>query len=841
MQTNKKLATGAEYLGAEELEEESSFSFKNLFKLFVLNWQWFLLSLFICVAGAFIYLRYKRPVYQVTAKMLIKDEQNNRRVGNQMLANMQDLGIMTNSTGIDNEVEVLQSSILSEKAVRDLKIYVEYYSEGKVTDQLIYKIQPFNVDFTEEDLDRINKQNLSFRLKVKKDGAKYNVECDKVTGPVVYNKGGFKGSFTTLPATIETPYGPLTFTKNVPEEDFIKLYEMTSDRDMIINILPPKLVGMRYAAALTVEPTSKMTSIAQLTINDLDAERAYDYLKQLSIVYNEQANEDKNEIAVKTEQFINNRLEIIHRELGTTESELEDFKRENNLTDPQIDAQTAVTQHTEIQKRLTDVEIQLSLLNYLSGHVNNPANRYQIIPSNIGTKDPVTSTLINEYNKVVQERNRLMVSASETAPQVAVLTAQLDDLEVSIKTAVAQARRSVEIERNSIERQFAQLNDRVTSTPEQERILTQIGREQEVKSALYLMLLQKREENQISLEATADKGKLIDEPVFMGQVSPKKSIILMAALVLGFVLPLLIFYLLNLMRYKIEGREDVVKLTRLPVVADVPVASDSVKSAAGIVVHENQNNQIEEVFRSLRANIQFMLQGNQKVILFTSTTSGEGKTFNAANLAVSFALLGKKVILLGLDIRKPALGRLFSISDREVGITPLLVKDTVTKDDLNRQIRPSGENKNLDLLLAGPIPPNPAELLARDNMKTIIDILREEYDYVILDTAPVGLVSDTLQLGHFADVSVFVCRADYTPKSSFDLINTIHEEGKMPNICIVLNGVDMSKKKYGYYYGYGRYGKYGRYGRYGRYGNYGNYGNYADSHYANKDDNSIKR
>jgi capsular exopolysaccharide synthesis family protein len=424
---------------------------------------------------------------------------------------------------------------------------------------------------------------------------------------------------------------------------------------------------------------------------------------------------------------------------------------------------------------------------------------------------------------------------------VAVLTAQLDDLEVSIKTAVAQARRSVEIERNSIERQFAQLNDRVTSTPEQERILTQIGREQEVKSALYLMLLQKREENQISLEATADKGKLIDEPVFMGQVSPKKSIILMAALVLGFVLPLLIFYLLNLMRYKIEGREDVVKLTRLPVVADVPVASDSVKSAAGIVVHENQNNQIEEVFRSLRANIQFMLQGNQKVILFTSTTSGEGKTFNAANLAVSFALLGKKVILLGLDIRKPALGRLFSISDREVGITPLLVKDTVTKDDLNRQIRPSGENKNLDLLLAGPIPPNPAELLARDNMKTIIDILREEYDYVILDTAPVGLVSDTLQLGHFADVSVFVCRADYTPKSSFDLINSIHEEGKMPNICIVLNGVDMSKKKYGYYYGYGRYGKYGRYGRYGRYGNYGNYGNYADSHYANKDDNSIKR
>jgi capsular exopolysaccharide synthesis family protein len=258
----------------------------------------------------------------------------------------------------------------------------------------------------------------------------------------------------------------------------------------------------------------------------------------------------------------------------------------------------------------------------------------------------------------------------------------------------------------------------------------------------------------------------------------------------------------------------------------------------------------------MRTNIQFMLKADEKVICFTSSTSGEGKTFNAANLSVSFALLGKKVILCGLDIRKPALGRLFGVSDRYEGMTSLLTLDKVTKGALVNQIKKSGVNDNLDLLLAGPVPPNPTELLARENFGQVITLLREIYDYIIFDTAPVGLVTDTLQIGQHADMTVFVCRADYTPKSSFGLINTLAKEGKMPNPCVVLNGIDMSRRKYGYYYGYGKYGKYGRYG-YGRYGygkygygkygyggyygNYGNYGQYAESHYGNKDDDSIKK
>ena len=287
------------------------------------------------------------------------------------------------------------------------------------------------------------------------------------------------------------------------------------------------------------------------------------------------------------------------------------------------------------------------------------------------------------------------------------------------------------------------------------------------------------------------------------------------------------------------------KLTRLPILADVAVANDSAKTRGDIVVHENKNNQMEEIFRSIRTNLQFMITDTQKVIMFTSTTSGEGKTFNAANLAVSFALLNKKVILVGLDIRKPRLAELFEIDNHHNGITNLLGLDTITKQELHKEIISSEVNNNLNLLMSGPIPPNPAELMARHTLDDVINMLKEEYDYIIIDTAPIGLVSDTLQIGRVADATVYVCRADYTPKDSFIFINKLAAEKKLPNMSLIINGIDMSKKKHSYYYGYGKYGKYGRYGHYGKHSSYGSYGagygNYANSHYGDKNDTSIKQ
>ena len=603
-------------------------------------------------------------------------------------------------------------------------------------------------------------------------------------------------------------------------------------------------VARGYLANMDVASTSKLTSIAEITLNDANVRRGLDFLNQLAISYNHQANADKNEIALKTEEFINERINKINEELGNTEGTLEKYKKQNTVTQLEMDATQSLQMSSEYSSKLSEANSQILLLDYLREFVDNPANQYKIIPSNVGMTDQASTTLISNYNQVVQDRNRLLKVASEQAPQVVALTSTLDELQSSIRTALMQARRSADIQRQGIQKQYAKYQGRLGSTPEQERVLTEIGRQQEVRSGLYLMLLQKREENSISLAATADKGKLIDEPQLVGKVKPKSAIIMIVSLILGLGLPLAIFLLLNLLQYQLEGHDDLEKLTKLPIIADVPVASEHAKSAAGIVVRENQNNQMDEVFRSLRTNIQFMIKENEKTILFTSSTSGEGKTFLAANLAVSFALLGKRVILCGLDIRKPALGKLFDIkTERSVGISKLLATDKVTYDEIQNQIIKSGVNDNLDLLLAGPVPPNPTELLARKNLSEIHDFLRNQYDYVILDTAPVGLVTDTLQVAKFANICCYVTRADYTAKSDIGIVNTLANEHKLINPCLILNGVDMSKKKYGYYYGYGTYGKYGRYGRYGygRYGRYGAYGNYADSRYSNAKDNSIKK
>lgn len=837
----------------QELEEGSSFDFKIIYTTLILNWQWFVLSLIICLSAAAIMLRYTTPMYQSYAKLLIKDDNNGgRRGGRSYIANSSTLGMMTNTEGIDNEMEILKSTQLATEAVKQLKLYTIYTLEGHIKDHLLYKNQPVNVDL---DMAHIETLKRPISLVIDKDeNGKLHVtgtytyvpeDPDKPSKTYAINR-----TFDVLPARISTSVGIITFTANT-------LSPMPEDRNELVTIYPPKMIAGKYSGALTVNQLSKSTSIAGLTLTDEMPQRANDYLKQLVFSYNMQANEDKNEIAMRTEQFINSRLEKINTELGATEGSLEATKRQYKIVSPEATGTLGFTNTDQFTQKLADMDMQIELLHSLQQYMNEPGNKYQTLPSNVGLNDAAASTLINDYNKIVMERNRLLRSANENSPTITPLTAQLDDLSSSIRRAMTQVQRNAQIQRNSIQQEFNRYSSMIYSSPEQERVLNQIGRQQEVKSGLYLMLLQKREENSISLAATADKGKLIDDPVSFGQISPKKSIILLIALVIGLAVPTIVLFLINFFRYKIEGHEDVARLTTLPIIGDVAIASETAKTKADIVVHENKNNVMEEVFRSIRSNIQFMLKEDQKVIMFTSTTSGEGKTFTAANLAVSFALLGKKVLVMGLDIRKPRLTNLFELKDKHIGITNLLVHDNPTREDICANILNSGVNRNLDIMPAGPIPPNPAELVSRESLDNIFAALRKEYDYIIVDTAPVGLVTDTLMIARVADLTVYMCRADYTPKSSFEFINSLSAQKKLPQISIVINGIDMSKKKYGYYYGYGKYGKYGRYGKSGSYGSkyggnysgnyglnytsYGAYGNYADSNYGNKKDDSIKR
>lgn len=844
MEENKNLELDS---AQTQQEEKSSIDFQLIYSTLVLNWKWFVLSIIVCMGLGYLYLKGTRPVFQTTTKVLIKDDDNKGSKGginSSMIQSAANLGFMSNSNGIDNEIEILSAHDLAQSTIYNMKAYVNYYHKGLFRNELIYKEQEINVDMSLKSLKKIN---APIKLSIQKEGNKYQVEgsyyipidaftCEKE--PVKFEK-----TLTGLPATINTRIGAINLTPN-------KGYQMKDGDELKAVIVSPEMAAKDFVKATTVSQTSKTTTIAEIVFNDESPERAIDYLRTLIKVYNQQANDDKNEIAYRTEQFINKRLEKINTELGNTEGELESYKKRNRVVEMKINATAAVANADEYTQKLNEANTQVELLKELGKYMNEPGNRYQPIPSNVGLTDESSTALINEYNKIALQRNQLLHSASESSPTVTPLSAQLDDLTASIKRAMRQAKLGMEIQRNSIAAQAGQYANQIGSSPEQERVLTQIGRQQEVKSGLYLMLLQKREENSISLAATADKGKIIDAPSFVGKVSPKTPIILLIALVLGLAIPAGILFLIEFFKYKIEGHEDVVKLTSVPVISDIPVASDVSKGRADIVVHQNVNNLMEEIFRGLRTNIQFMMKPGQKVMMFTSSTSGEGKTFVASNVAISLALLGKKVIVVGLDIRKPRLAELFEIDNHHNGITNLMVHEHNTWEDIQKQILPSGVNNNLELLMAGPVPPNPGELITRPSLDDIIAQLKEHYDYVVLDTAPVGLVNDSLQLGRVADICIYVCRADYTQKAMFGMINGLNNEKKLPNMCLVLNGVDLSKKKHSYYYGVGKYGKYGKYGNYGNYGNYGkygsygqygSYGNYSNSHYGNANDTSIKK
>ena len=421
------------------------------------------------------------------------------------------------------------------------------------------------------------------------------------------------------------------------------------------------------------------------------------------------------------------------------------------------------------------------------------------------------TTQIDRYNELIFERKRLLRTSTENNPMIVNLDTSIRAMKANVKAAIDGTLQGLLIVKADLDREASRFSRRISDAPGQERQYVSIARQQEIKAGLYLMLLQKREENAITLAATANNAKIIDEPAAEGgPVSPKPKMIYMVALAVGLGLPVGFIFLLGLTKFKIEGRGDVEKLTRLPIVGDVPLTDEKTGS---ITVFENQNTLMSETFRNVRTNLQFMLESSQKVILVTSTVSGEGKSFISANLAISLSLLGKKVVIVGLDIRKPGLNKIFNIPRKEMGITQYLSNPEKNLMDF---VQSSDVSKNLYIIPGGTVPPNPTELLARDGLDKAIAILRKEFDYVILDTAPVGMVTDTLLIGRIADLSVYVCRADYTRKAEFTLINELADNNKLPNLCTVINGLDLQKKKYGYYYGYGKYSKYYGYGK--RYG-----------------------
>ena len=781
----------------EEEEETSGFDYKAFFIKLLMYWPWILGSIAIFLIGAFFYLKTLTPLYTVSSSVLIKNESKGGANG----ANLEDLGFVTSSTqSFDNELEILRSRTLIKKVVTTLDLYVSYSVPGQFRSTELYKQSPVKVWVTPEEADRMGYAQVKMSF--------HNQQLHEVL--VEHEGQEWKKTVKSLPAVFSTPVGVFTFSAaDSTLQTILPVPEVIQ-----ATVISPNAAAASCRNRLGVSPSSESTTIAQLTVTSSQESRGVDFLNKLVELYNEEGNNDKNEVAAKTAEFIDERIRIINKELGTTESQLASFKQRAGVVDIAADATQAAGEQANYERAYAENEVQISLVNHLKNHILSEKSQYEVIPANIGLNNSDLNTVVQNYNQMLIERKRLLRTSHEDNPAVQSLNASIEVMRNSVMGAIQTAEKGLLINRQALQAQTRKYAGKVSDAPVQEKEYLSMSRQQEIQANLYLMLLQKREENNITLASTANNARVIDEPLAGGQIFPTPSQTYMIALVLGLGLPIGLIFLWGLLQFKIQTRGDVEKITHLPIVGDIPLTPET--SEGAIVVRENRNELMEEVFRSVRTNLQYMLQDGQKVILFTSTTSGEGKSFNAGNLACSFAFMGKKVIIVGLDIRKPGLNKVFHLSHKEAGISQYLSDPEHT--DLLSLCQASTVSPNLYILPGGAIPPNPTELVARQALDDAIQQLKAHFDYVILDTAPIGMVTDTQLIARVADLSVYVCRSNYTAKSEFKLINELQQNGKLPHLCVLINGIDMNKRETGSYYGYGKYGKYGHYGYGKKYG-----------------------
>lgn len=781
-------------------EHEGSINLRALLMKYLIYWPWFIASVIICLGCAFLYLRFQTPVYNTTAAVLIKETDPRSKAmtqANGAVAALQDIGGFSMTSNFDNEVEILKSRTLIKKVVSELALYIQHSQDKTFSyDIPLYKNTPVKVYITPEEAEKLQ-SGAKLEMTYTPDG-KLNLTAQYI---LKGKESETTASFDSLPAVLPTPVGVFSFTRNdsVVLEKPVKLNAQ---------IASPTVAAQSYATNLTVSPSSKTTTIAKISIKDTHKQRAVDFINRLVTIYNQDANDEKNEVAEKTAQFIEERISIINAELGATENQLATFKQQAGLTDLSSDAQLALQESSKYEQLRVENATQIQLVEFLKTYINKEENANEVLPANVGLKDQNLSAIIEQYNTMIIERKRLLRTSSENNPAIINMNTGIEAMRRSVQTTVESVLKGLYIAKSDIDKQTNKFEARINKAPQQEKEFLTIARQQEIKAALYTMLLQKREENAITLASTATNGRIIEEALAgSAPIAPKKMTFALAALIIGLGFPVGLIFLRDLLKYKIESREDVQKITHTPIIGELPRCD--VKTNGSIVIQENKNNLMEECFRGLRTNLLFMLEKGQQVILFSSTQSGEGKSFVAGNTAASLAFLGKKVLIMGMDIRKPGLNKVFRLENRAVGITNYLSDPEHT--NLLDTIQHSDISPNLDILPGGPVPPNPTELVAREHLDHAIEELKKHYDYIILDTAPIAMIADTAIIGRVADICVYVCRADVTPKQGFEYINVLQKEKKFKKIATVINDIDMSKRKnsygygrkYGYGYGYG--------------------------------------
>ena len=780
---------------------KGEFSFSAIFDAVRQNWKFYVISMVLCVVVGMVYTHYKTRIYQVTAKVLLKDnEKGTFSSQSDMLA---DFGFRTNNSNVENEIEVLNSKSVVQMAVMHSGLYVRYYVEGLFTSTPIYKnSSPVQLTILEEDLAGIYSP-LKFSFSMGADSV-YEVTYE-------YKNKSESLEVVSLPIKVEKfPYVLNTVKGNVLLTDNSKGGKLS---DFTIYVYPVESVVGNYKSALYVSPISKTASVSIIALNDAVPANGVDFINSLIYSYNRQSDDDKNSIARKTEEFISARIKLVGDDLKGKEEYLAEYKTANKILSPEIDAPQILQGRNEYTKKLDEINVMLQQADFLLEYINNPENSMQAIPTVLGLSNEASLvSLVNKYNLEVASRNQLSLTATDENPVLQTLTDGVKRTQESIIEALGTIKSSLVLRKKSLEDLTNRYELRTAETPGIERMYTGLIRERDIKSQLYVMLLQKYEENALALALTVDNLKCIDPAsVSPTHVAPKGRMIMLLSIFMGVLIPSVVILFREILRTKINSLEILEKLTAMPILGSIPMKKEIKKKEDAIVVKENQNNVMTEAFRSLRTNLQFLLQDGGKVVMFTSINSGEGKTFVSSNFAVSQAMLGKRVLLMGLDIRRPRLSDVFSIPRRNPGITNYLTGDARDLDMLDKYIVSSGVVDTLDLLPAGVVPPNPAELLAKNNLDIALEHFSKRYDFIVLDTAPVGLVSDSVLISRVADTVVFVTRCDYTEKEEVAFLNSLVESGKIKSASIMLNAEDYEKSKamrkgrfkYGYsYYGY---------------------------------------
>ncbi|MEN2413826.1 GumC family protein [Flavobacterium mesophilum] len=754
---------------------------------YLIHWRWFLISVTVGLVLAFVYLRYTTPSYEATTSILVKDEKKGGMLSE--LSAFADLGLggsMKNN--VDNEVEILKSRTLVENTIKRLNLDVALYVEGKVVDRDIYLDAPINARFTNKTIlfDK-SEAVLNCKLLNSTTFSLENEEGEEKGNFILSTKNEFK-----FGEKIPTTVGVLVIVKTA----FYAKNHTGRFESIRIVINPLDELTESFRKKLKVEPISKTSSVVNVSISDPVAKKAEDFLDKMIQIYNENAAEDKNFISENTSRFIASRLALIAQELDGVEADVESFKKSNKLTDIESEAKLFIEGSTEYDKKGVETEIQLNVVSSLLDFMKKSTNS-DLLPSNMISDNTDASGLISSYNQLVLDRNRILKSATEENPSVVKLDQQITSLKSNVASSLKRIQANLQIQNRDIKSQESVLNNKIGKIPVQERQFRVIARQQKVKEELYLYLLQKREETAISLSATEPNARVIDAgKAEKDPISPKKKIIYLAGMLLGLLVPFGAIYGNDLLDTKIKSKLDLEGKTQIPFIGDVPTSDD----IAELIKSESRTSSAEAI-RIVRTNLEFMLtkvpDGIAKTIFVTSTFPSEGKTFISVNLAATFALSGRRVLLIGSDIRNPKFGEYINVPG--VGLTNYL--SSTDKDVKDYIIKHEGY-KNFFILPSGVIPPNPAELLMSNKVDQLFEELKKEYDYIIVDTAPVSLVTDTLLIAKNADTFVYVMRANVLEKRMLNIANTFYKEKKLPNMCIVLNDTD-STKGYGYGYGYG--------------------------------------